>query len=324
SFIDKQFAETDRNGKLAGPLDGLVNWATRRDNRMTRPAMEAVTKVHRDAEVPKFHAKTFEKRDRAEPVTVNRDAPAAGRKAVLYATCFTNFNNPDIGMKARNVLALNGVETTVMHPGCCGMPKLENGDIEAVAEQARTLAATFRPLIEDEGYDIIALIPSCALMLKFEWPLILPDNPDVRLLAGATFDLSEYVVGIAKKEGLVPGLKPLDGDITIQLACHARAQNMGAKGAEMLRHIPETTVNVVERCSGHGGKWGMMRDNFETAIKVGTNSARAALRNESAYVVSECPLAADHLVQIMEREKPEGAPDRGLHPIDLLARAYGL
>ncbi len=324
SFIDKQFAETDRNGKLAGPIDGLVNWATRRGNTLTRPAMEAVAHVDRDAAVPEFHGKTFEKQDRANPATVNRQAPGKGRKVVLYATCFTNYNNPDIGMKARDVLAKNGVETKVMHPGCCGMPKLENGDMEAVAKQAKTIAAAFRPLIEDEGYDIVALIPSCALMLKFEWPLILPDNEDVKVLSEATFDLSEYVVDIAKNEGLADGMKPLDGAVSIHLACHARAQNMGPKGAEMLRLIPETEVKVIERCSGHGGKWGMMKENFETALKVGKNAARAALRNEDAYTVSECPLAADHLVQGMEREDASKAPEKGIHPIELIAKSYGL
>jgi len=328
SFIDKQFAETDRNGKLAGPLDSLVNWATRRGNKLTRPAMEAVAHVHRDAEVPEFHHNTFEKRDATTPAEVNSDAPASGRKVVMYATCFTNYNNPDIGMKARDILARNGVETKVMHPGCCGMPKLENGDIEAVAKQAKTVAAAFRPLIEDEGYDIIALIPSCALMMKFEWPLILPDNEDVKILSEATFDLSEYVVDISRKEGLAGGMQPLDGDVTIHLACHARAQNMGAKGAEMLRLIPDAKVDVVERCSGHGGKWGMMKENFETALKVGKNASRAAIRNGSAYVVSECPLAADHLVQGMEREDAEKAHEnasgKGLHPIELIAKSYGL
>ncbi|RMF11353.1 MAG: glycerol-3-phosphate dehydrogenase [Alphaproteobacteria bacterium] len=324
SFVDRQFAETDRNGKLAGPIDGLVNWATRRGNKLSRPVLETVAHVHRDAEVPRFHGKTFEKRDRAEPVEVNPNAPAKGRKVVLYATCFTNYNNPEIGMKARNVLARNGVETRVLHRGCCGMPKLENGDLEAVAEQARTVAAAFRPLIEDEGYDVVALIPSCALMLKFEWPLILPDNEDVKMLSEATFDLSEYVVDIARKEGLADGMKPLDGDVTIHLACHARAQNMGPKGAEMLRLIPDTKVQVIERCSGHGGKWGMMKEHFETALKVGRNTARAALRNGASYTVSECPLAADHLVQVMEREDAEKAPERAFHPIELIARSYGI
>src|SRR5690606_18605920 len=161
----------------------------------------------------------------------------------------------------------------VVHPTCCAMPKLENGDLEGVAKAAREVADALLPLV-DEGYDILALTPSCALMLKFEWPLILPNEPKIKRLAEATFDISEYIVDIAKKEGLAEGLKPLPGHVAMHLACHARAQNMGPKAAQMLQLIPSANITVIERCSGHGGKWGMMKENFDTAIKVGKPAAR--------------------------------------------------
>jgi len=190
---------------------------------------------------------TFEIRAAREAAPVNQAAPAFGkRKAVLYATCFVNFNNTDIGAAARAVLARNGVETEVVYPACCGMPKLELGDIEAVAAAARQVTAALLPWV-DKGYDVIALTPSCALMLKFEWPLILPKDPAVERLSQATFDVSEYVVDIAKKDGLAPGLEPIEGGVSVHLACHARAQNMGAKAAEMLRLVPKTRVTVIER-----------------------------------------------------------------------------
>ena len=132
---------------------------------------------------------------------LNEAAPAFGkRKAVLYATCFVNFHNTGIGVAARAVLAKNGVETVSLHPACCGMPKLELGDLQAVSDAAHKVSAELLPWV-DKGYDIIALTPSCALMLKFEWPLILGKNPAIERLARATFDISEYVVDIAKKEG---------------------------------------------------------------------------------------------------------------------------
>src|SRR5690606_38932659 len=148
-------------------------------------------------------------------------------------------------------------------------------------------------------------------------------------LAQATFDVSEYVVDIARREGLTPGLKPLDGGVSLHVACHARAQNMGVKAGEMLRLIPGAEVEVIERCSGHGGSWGVMKDNFEVALKVGRPVARKALEGAQAgrrHVVSECPLAGEHIVQGMERLS-EGAPppvDRAPHPIQLMAMAYGL
>ena len=129
---------------------------------------------------------------------------------------------------------------------------------------------------------------------------------------------------IAKKDGLADGLRPLDGGVNMHLACHARAQNMGPKAVDMLNLIPDMDVTPIERCSGHGGSWGIMKKNFDVAIKVGRPVARSALNNSQKYVASECPLAADHILQGMEKLDPERTPTRSYHPIELLAKAYGL
>ena len=323
SFVAKQLTKTDRNGKLAAPVSGIANWASKRGNSTTRPFMQAALGVHKDAELPKFTSKPFSDKNYRMP-SINTDAPAYGRKAVLYATCFTTYNNPEIGVSARSVLAYNGVETEIVYPKCCGMPQLEQGDIAGVALTASDVAQTLKPWI-DKGYDVIALVPSCALMLKFEWPLIIPENSDVQGLSKATFDITEYIVNIGKKEGLVDGLQPLVGGVSIHISCHSRAQNMGQKGAEMLKLIPDTDVDVVERCSGHGGSWGVMKDNFEVALKIGRPVARKVAEKGAAHIVSECPLARDHILQGVEliNEVPSDV-SQVQHPIQLMALAYGL
>ena len=323
-FTPRQLAKTDLNGKMGCAVSSMANWATKCTNTVTRPLMESTIGVHRDAALPQYHGKTFVGRARSEPAEVNREAPAYGRKAVLYATCFVNYNNPDIGMATRGVLARNGVETEVVYPTCCGMPQLEHGDLARVAERARTVAGELKGWI-DKGYDVVSLVPSCTLMLKFEWPLIVPGDADVERLSAATFDASEYVVDLAKKEGLAEGLTPLEGGVTVHIACHARAQNMGQKATEMLRLLPETNVAAIERCSGHGGSWGVMKDNFEVALKIGKPVARQAAKNAAAFVVSECPLAREHILQGMERldgNTPE--VEHLQHPVQLIARAYGI
>jgi glycerol-3-phosphate dehydrogenase subunit C len=321
SFADRQLAETDRNGKLARLAAPLANWVTDRGNTRARALLERHAGLHHEADLPRYQARSFTA-GAAPPV--NTAAPAHGRKAVLYATCFVNYNEPAIGRAARAVLAHNGVATEVAHPRCCGMPKLEQGRIAEVAENARVVAAELGEWI-DRGYDVIALVPSCALMLKFEWPLILPGDAAVKRLSAATFDLSEYVVDIARREGLTPGLRPVEGGVAVHIACHARAQNMGQKAADMLRLLPDTPVEVVERCSGHGGSWGYKVPHFETALKVGRPTARRMREAGRAFVASECPLAGAHIRQGMERlggEAPQ--PELLAHPIQLLARAYGL
>ncbi len=323
-FTVTQLTETDRNGKLAGAVASLANWASDNKNALTRPILEATAGVHREAELPKFHGKTFTARAKSEKPARDTAAPAHARKAAVFATCFVNYNNPSIGEAALGVLAKNGVETEVVYPGCCGMPQLENGDLARVAETAKRISAAFKPYIE-KGYDVLALTPSCALMMKFEWPLLLPDDEDVKLLAKSTWDISEYVVDIAKNEGLAPGIAPVDGGVTLHFACHSRAQNMGNKAAEMLRLIPEADVNVIERCSGHGGSWGIRKENFDIALKVGKPVARAAAEQGKAYIASECPLAGKHVVQGARKLAGDLLKvDHSSHPIEIFAKAYGL
>ncbi|MGC8523740.1 MAG: heterodisulfide reductase-related iron-sulfur binding cluster [Acidibrevibacterium sp.] len=325
AWADRELAKTDRNGRLATLAAPLANWATNTENRLARRWLEAGAGLHREAELPKYASHSLTIAAAANPPALNREAPGFGRKAVLYATCFGNYNDTSVGLATRAVLAQNGVETEIVYPRCCGMPLLEQGLLGEVAAQAQEVAGALGPWIA-RGYDVIALVPSCALMLKFEWPLLLPENEAVRRLANATYDVSEYIVDIARKNGLAPGLQPVAGGVTVHMACHARAQNMGQKAAEMLRLIPEIDVTVVERCSGHGGAWGFKRENFPVALKVGRPAARAAKSAGQRFVTSECPLAGTHLGQTMARDTTSDGPLPELlsHPIRLLARSYGL
>ena len=211
-----------------------------------------------------------------------------------------------------------GVETKVAYPGCCGMPFLEQAELSRVAENAAKVSKELCKLI-DEGYDIVALTASCGLMLKFEWALIVPDNPDVKRLAGACLRHRRICGGCREEGGPAAGLTALPEGVTVHLACHARAQNMGPKAAEMLKMIPDTPVDVIERCSGHGGTFGVVRPTHDVAMKVGRPCSAAANQQARGHIVSDCPLAAQHIVS--HTETPARKPE---HPIQIVARAYGL
>ncbi len=323
SFADTQLVKTDRNGALARPIAGVVNWATNKKNKNVRTLINTLGDIHPNADLPRFNTRTLKTRA-AKPRTINKEAPAHGkRKLAIYATCFSNYNKPEIGEATLNVLARNGIDAKVVYPACCGMPELEQGNLKKVAENAEKVSKTLRPLIND-GYTIMGLVPSCTLMMKFEWPLILPEHDDVRALSAATMDFDEFLVGLAKKEGLADGLKPVKGGVTLHISCHSRAQNIGQKSTELLKLIPNTDITVIERCSGHGGSWGVKKDNHDKALKVGKPVARKALEVHNAFVASTCPLACNHIRTGIDAIEGGAAPARSWHPIEILAKAYGL
>ena len=316
-FVQKQLAEMDRNGAMAVPVSPIVNWAS--SSKPVRAVMDGALGIDAKATLPKFAGRTFVSAANREPVTVNTAAPAHGkRKAALYATCFVNYTKPETGMAARDVLAHIGVETKVAYPGCCGMPFLEQAELSKVAANAAKVSRELVKLI-DEGFDIVALTASCGLMLKFEWALICPDDENVKRVAAATWDIDQYVVDVAKKQGLPDGLTALPEGVTVHLACHARAQNMGPKAAEMLKLIPDTPVDVIERCSGHGGTFGVVKPTHDVAVKVGRPVFRAANTQKRGHIVSDCPLAAQHIFS--NTDTPAREPE---HPIQIMARAFGL
>ena len=323
-WVREQLGETDRNGKLAKPVAGLANWATARKNTPLRQLLEAIAKIDAEAELPKYHSRTAEDRLKSA-IPPNPEGPAFGkRKVALYATCYVDYNKPSTALAAARVLALQGCEVRLVYPECCRMPQLEAGDLKEVAGSARRVAKVFAPLIA-EGWDVVALTASCGLMLKFEWPLMLPDDPEVTRLSAATKDVCEYVVELNRAYGLAPGLKPVEGGVTLHHACHARAQNMGVKSADLLKLIPDTKIEVIERCSGHGGTFGVMKSTHPIARKVGRPAARQVAAKANATLCSDCPLACKHLGQLVGDESSPEAPPPPLeaHPIEVFARAYG-
>ena len=207
------------------------------------------------------------------------------------------------------------------YPGCCGMPFLEQADLPKVVEQAKKVS---KDLLEwvDKGYKVITLTASCGLMLKFEWPLLLPNDENVKKLSTNVMDIDEYVVDISKKDGLVEGLQEIDGGVTVHHACHARAQNMGIKARDMLKLIPNVKIDVVERCAGHGGTFGVMKETHDLAIKVGRPTARQIKNKNNKYMASDCPLAGKHLKQL--EVDTNISNDEAVHPIELIAKSYRL
>jgi glycerol-3-phosphate dehydrogenase subunit C len=203
---------------------------------------------------------------------------------------------------------------------CCGMPKLELGDLDGV----ETLAKKNLPVLAKyarEGYAILAPVPSCALMFKQELPLMYPDDPDAAAVRDAMFDPFEYFV-MRKKDGLLKtdfaaGL----GSVSYHIPCHSRVQNMGQKTRELLESIPGTQVKTVERCAGHDGTWGVKTEYFENSMKIGRPVFRQMAEPKPQYISSDCPIAARHIQQGMGDEAT-GAEKR--HPLSLLRQAYGI
>ena len=319
SFIPRQLAEIDRNSKFGVMFSKLVNWVSNTKNKFLRKILEIIAGIDIRVQLPKYNSETFSNYFRKQKNIINYESKTSNRKVVIYSTCFVNFNKKNTGVAALKVLKKNGVEVQEAYPGCCGMPFLEQADLPKVVDQAKKVSKDLLEWI-NKGYKVITLTASCGLMLKFEWPLLLPNDENVKKLSKSTIDIDEYIVDISKNEGLAEGLQEIDGGITVHHACHARAQNMGIKARDMLKLIPNAKIDVVERCAGHGGTFGVMKETHDLAVKVGKPTARQIKNKNNKYMASDCPLAGKHLKQL--EADTNISSDEAVHPIELIAKSY--
>jgi Fe-S oxidoreductase len=322
-FRDKLLSSTDAMGKLASipVVVQMVNAVNK--SSAARGLMHSVLGIHKDRVLPEYDSARFRGTARADARHAVRDGAQTPGKVAIYATCYINYNEPGIGHDLLKILAHNEIPATLVEKeACCGMPKLELGDLEAVARNKEINIPVLARLAR-EGYAILAAVPSCALMFKQELPLMFPDDADVKAVAEAVYDPFEYFV-LRQKDGLLKTdfSKPL-GKVSYHIPCHLRVQNMGQKTREMLEKIPDTQVTTVERCAGHDGTWGVKSEYYENSMKIGRPVFRLMSESQPDYISSDCAIAGRHILQGIGENHP-GAKVEKRHPLTLLRMAYGL
>jgi glycerol-3-phosphate dehydrogenase subunit C len=330
SFRDKLLSSTDALGKLASipVVVQAVNLANK--TPATRKVMDSVLGIDKDRVLPEYTSAKFRSHARAAASFPVKEGKSAPGKVAIFSTCYVNYNEPGIGNDLLRVLAHNEIPTIVVErENCCGMPKLELGDLDAVEKLKNGNLPTLARLA-GEGYAILTPIPSCTLMFKQELPLLFPDDAELKLVADAMFDPFEYL-SLRHKDGLLnTQFTTKLGKVSYHVPCHLRVQNMGLRTQELLKLVPGTELNTVERCSGHDGTWGVKKEYFANSMKIGRPVFRAMAGTEPDYISSDCPIAGRHIVQGMEANSSVTAAGRQSttahkeHPITLIRIAYGL
>jgi len=317
---DKILSSTDAVGKLAGipVVVDIVNAANK--SAPARKMLDKVLGVHPDAILPEYHSNTARKELR-DYINRSAEGVAAGDttgKVAIFVTCYGNYNEPNITEDMVRVFEHNNIPVTFAEKEqCCGMPKLELGDLEAV-EAAKNANVPVLAKLVDEGWDIITPVPSCALMFRQELPLLFPDDTEVKKVANAMFDPFEYLM-IRHKEGkLNTEFSQSLGKVAYHAACHQRVQNFGSKTRDMLNLVPDTEVTTIERCSGHDGTYAVKSEFHEKSMKIGRPVVNRVKQAEVDHYGSDCAMAGHQIENgLRDGSKPE-------HPISLIRKAYGI
>lgn len=316
---DRLLASTDTVGKLVGiPIVvQSVNAANR--NKIFRKVLDKTLGVHPGAILPEYHSRTFRKR--YDKSAANGDAvPTASTRGrvALYATCYGNYNEPQLAEDLVSVFRHNGIPVSIAEKEqCCGMPKLELGDLEAVVRAKQANIPALAKLV-DQGWDLVAPVPSCALMFKQELPLMFPDDPEVLKVKKAMFDPFEYLMLRHKEGKLRTDFKQTLGKVAYHVPCHLRVQNIGLKTRELLQLVPDTKIETIERCSGHDGTYAVKSEFHEASMKICRPVVDRVKASECDHYSSDCPMAGHQIENGLKSGKPP------VHPMSLLRTAYGI
>ena len=312
---DRLLIQTDLIGKLASMVAPLANRMLQ--SRGVRRLMESIVGVHRDRQVLPFVSETL-------PRWWSRrtQVPQKGRsngKVVLFAGCMVNYQITDVGKAAVQVLEKNNIEVAFPSQQCCGMPSFDVGDTEAMVKAAKANLRFLKPWM-DRGYDVVIPVPSCSLMLKREYPILIPGDNTAQL-SKRTFDICEYLMRLKRAGTLATDFVRTPGRVAYQVPCHLRDQNIGFKSKDLME-LTGAKVDVIERCSGHDGTWSAKTEYFDLSMGIARKAVREVMNMPADLVASDCPLAGLQLDQAGAAAHAGGR--RTLHPIQIVRDAYGL
>ncbi len=307
--VMKLMLNTDLSGKLnVGHQSHLINALM--GTRPVRVILENFMGIDRRAKLPKFNCQDFRSWFRDN----NRPVKGENGKVALFSTCLFNYNFLEKGKALLNVLLKNDIHVELPEQECCGIPYFDMGDLDSAKEKAKRNVERLKPFVE-AGFDILVPVPTCALQLKYEYPLLLPNDPDVKAVSERVFEVHEYLWKLQEAGKFNRDFKNSMGRIAYQVPCHLKSLNVGYKAVALMRLIPKTKVRIVDRCSGHDGTFGVMKETFDYAYKVGSRLFDDLKAQEADIYVTDCPLAGN-MIELGTGKGP-------LHPIEVLSRAYG-
>jgi Fe-S oxidoreductase len=323
---EKFLASTDTHGSFAGiPIVVQAVNAVNK-TKFARKLMDSQLGVHPDAWMPSLASQRFRwGRAMSNTTFPSVNGQRTPGKVAIFSTCYVNYNEPGIGEDLIKLLDHNEIPYVIVEKeSCCGMPKLELGDLDAVGRHKEDNMPVLARYAR-EGYAIVSPVPSCTLMFKQELPLMFPDCSDTQAVKAAMFDPFEYFIARHKDGLLKTDFKAALGKVSYHIPCHGRVQNIGKKTEEMFKLIGQTVevkLNTVERCSGHAGTYGVKKPYHPVAMKIGKPVFKAMAKDEPDVISSDCALAGHHIAQGMQQA---GMPAKALqHPLSLVRQAYGL
>jgi FAD/FMN-containing dehydrogenase/Fe-S oxidoreductase len=256
--------------RLAAPLAPLVNGVLR-----TPPARLMADRlgVAHGRPLPSLARRPLTRRLQA--AAASSDAGPSAREVVVFADCFTQYQEPEIGEALVRLLRAAGDRVTVADVGCCGRTSLSTGQIEAARRDAsRALAGLYEHAVA--GRVVAFVEPSCASMVVDDWCRLLPGDARLEVVADA---VRQGVALVAEHAAAGRLHFRGGGSALLHPHCHERALFTAASSESALRAAPGLALTVLdEGCCGMSGIFGYEAEHYETSVAIAERGLLPAVR----------------------------------------------
>jgi len=323
-FGDRVMARIDQISALGSLVSPLTNWAI--GNRQMRWLMEKTLGIAQDRKLPRVVSRSFIHRAARRRLTRHTRHPIrwgtsvphrwVGRKVAYFVDTYANYHDPQLADSLVAVLEHNGVNVYVpQEQKQAGMAPISVGALDIARRLARHNVALFAEAVR-EGYHVVATEPAVVVCLTREY-LNLIDDDDARLVAENTSEACTYLWKTHTMGKLQLDLKPINFTLAYHMPCRLKALRVGSPGENLLRLIPGLTVHHVEEgCSGMAGTFGLRAENYRTSLRVGWPLISRLRDPKFQAGTTECSTC--------KMQMEQGTTKPTIHPIKLLAYAYGL
>jgi glycerol-3-phosphate dehydrogenase subunit C len=192
---------------------------------------------------------------------------------------------------------------------------ISNGLYGQAREQARKNLGVFAEYAR-RGYRIVGTSTSCTHTFKAEYEEMLDlHDDDAKAVSGATWDIMEFLLDLHEAGRLDTGFGRIDEDLPYHAPCQLRSHGIGLPALDLFELVPGLRARDMDHdCCGIAGTYGLKREKYETAMKVGADLFEAIERSDATET------ACDSETCRWQIAAATGRPSR--HPVEFLARAY--
>jgi Fe-S oxidoreductase len=235
--------------------------------------------IHKARSLPAFARPSF-------PEWFHRHTPQGNgdrSTVLLFHDTFMDYNVPQVGIAATELLEKAGFRVELTDSVCCGRPMISLGYLSQAAELART---NIDRLYEHarQGKFIVGCESSCLLTLRDEYVGLVQDpelKEKAKVVAQQCLMIDEFLAMLISRGELElefrqnqDGQKPL----LFHAHCHQKALGSPDKSMELLLMAGYKAEMLDTTCCGMAGAYGYEKEHYEASRIAGERGLFPALR----------------------------------------------